>query len=234
MLMTNKLFSFVNFHTRACAIATAAGLFSLLIPAAAQAHHPLGGMPMETFAHGVLSGIGHPLLGFDHLFFVIIVGIAALYTGRALVAPAAYIAAMLVGCFLMVSGIGLPLKETVIGLSLLVVGSVVLSGRALGLVPALILFSAFGLFHGSAFGDAIAAQEATAGTPVLVGYLIGLGVLQYAIAVGTGWVVRNLFKATEAQAIQARLAGALVAGVGIYLTLENAEGLVLNALDWSA
>ena len=29
----------------------------------ALAHHPLGGMPMETFAHGVLSGVGHPLLG---------------------------------------------------------------------------------------------------------------------------------------------------------------------------
>ena len=55
----------------------------------ALAHHPLGGLPMETFTQGVLSGIGHPLLGFDHLFFVIAVGIAALYTGRAKLAPAA-------------------------------------------------------------------------------------------------------------------------------------------------
>ncbi|MEO1084965.1 MAG: ATP-binding protein, partial [Acidobacteriota bacterium] len=32
----------------------------------------------------------------------------------------------------------------------------------------------FGLFHGSAFGDSIAGQEATGGTSVLIGYLIGL------------------------------------------------------------
>ncbi len=200
----------------------------------ALAHHPLGGLPMETFTQGVLSGIGHPLLGFDHLFFVIAVGIAALYTGRAKLAPAAYIAAMVGGCLLMASGTGLPMKEAVIALSLLVVGGVVLSGRALGLVPAMVLFAGFGLFHGSAFGDSIATQEAAMGAPVLIGYLLGLGVLQYAIAVGAGWVAKTLWQATEATAIQARLAGAVVAGVGLYLSMENLEGAVLGALGWAA
>ncbi len=221
-----------NFRTRGQLFAATLAA-SFIVPTAALAHHPLGGMPMETFAHGILSGAGHPLLGFDHLFFVIIVGIAALYTGREKLAPAAYIAAMMTGCLMMASGTGLPMKETIIGLSLLVVGGVVLSGRALGLVSALALFAAFGLFHGSAFGDVIAQQEATAGTPVLIGYLVGLGVLQYAIALAAGWVAKNIWKATEATAIQARLAGAVVAGVGLYLSLENAEGLVIKALGWS-
>ena len=48
-------------------------------------------MPMETFDHGILSGIDHPLLGFDHLFFVLAVGIAALYTGKPKLAAGAYI-----------------------------------------------------------------------------------------------------------------------------------------------
>ncbi len=209
----------------------AAGLSFGATPALA--HHPLGGMPMETFAHGLLSGIGHPLLGFDHLFFVIAVGIAALYTGQARLTPAAYIAAMLAGCLLMSIGVGLPLKEIVIGLSLLVVGGVVLSGRALGLTPAIALFAAFGLFHGSAFGDSIAAQEAAMGMSVLIGYLIGLGVLQYGIALAAGWVVRRLWHATEAQAMRARLAGAVVAGIGLFLTLENVEGIVFDALNWA-
>ena len=85
----------------------------------ALAHHPLGGMPMETFAHGVLSGIGHPLLGFDHLFFVLMVGVAALYTGHRFTAPAGYIVAMLAGCLMMSMGVAMPAKEIVIGLSLL-------------------------------------------------------------------------------------------------------------------
>jgi len=63
----------------------------LVTTAPALAHHPLAGQPMETFSQGLLSGIGHPLLGFDHLFFVIAVGVAALYTGFARTAPAAYI-----------------------------------------------------------------------------------------------------------------------------------------------
>ena len=211
---------------------TAAALAASVTPAVA--HHPLGGMPMETFTHGLLSGIGHPLLGFDHLFFVIAVGVAALYTGYARLAPAAYIVAMLAGCLMMSLGVGLPMKEAVIGLSLLVVGSAVLSGRALGLGPALALFTVFGLFHGSAFGDSIAAQEAGAGASVLIGYLIGLGALQYGIALAAGVAAKTLFKATEAGAVQARIAGALVAGMGIFLTLENAEGFVFDAMGWAA
>ena len=58
-------------------IRAAAALTLTFAAAPALAHHPLGGMPMETFTHGVLSGIGHPLLGFDHLFFVIAMGVAA-------------------------------------------------------------------------------------------------------------------------------------------------------------
>lgn len=194
------------------------------------AHHPLAGAPMETLTDGILSGLGHPLLGFDHLFFVLAIGIAALYTGRAQLATAAYIGAMMLGCLLMSFGLGLPVKEFVIGMSLLVVGSLILSGRALGLAPAVGLFAVFGLFHGSAFGDTIAAQEAEAGVAVLVGYLSGLGLLQYGLALLAGFVVHNLLQATEAGHMHARLAGAVVAGGGMFLTLENIEGLVFSIL----
>ncbi len=194
------------------------------------AHHPLGGMPMETLTDGLLSGVGHPLLGFDHLFFVIAVGIAALYTGHTKLATAAYIGAMMLGCLLMSFGIGLPVKEFVIGISLLAVGGILLSGRATGFASAVGLFAVFGLFHGSAFGDTIAAQEAGAGVAVLAGYLVGLGLLQYGLALLAGFAVHTLLKATEAKHIHARLAGAVVAGVGTFLTLENIEGLVFNLL----
>lgn len=199
----------------------------------ALAHHPLGGMPMETFAHGLLSGIGHPILGFDHLFFVALVGIAALYTGHGRMAPGAYIAAMLAGTLAMSLGVALPAAEIVIGLSLLVLGAVVLSGRALNIGPAIAVFALFGLFHGSAFGSTIAAQEAGVGGAVLVGYLLGLGAIQYLVMLAAGWVVGTLLKATEATAVHARLAGAVVAGVGMFLTLENGEGLVFAVMGWS-
>lgn len=200
----------------------------------ALAHHPLGGMAMETFAQGVLSGVGHPVLGFDHLFFVALVGVAALFTGRALSAPAAYIAAMLAGCLLMIAGVAMPIAETVIGLSLLTLGVVTLSGARMSAPVAMALFAGFGLFHGAAFGEAIVGQEAGAPTPVILGYLIGLAAVQYAMAVGAGVIAEKVFAATDAQAVSARIAGAMVAGAGLLLTLENAEGVVFGALGWAA
>ena len=204
--------------------ATAAAMFAAT---PALAHHPLGGLPMETFTHGVLSGVGHPVLGFDHLFFVIAMGVAALFTAHRYLTPAAYITAMLAGCGLMYAGIAMPLAETVIVASLLVMGGVVLSGRALGAGTAVALFAVFGLFHGSAFGGSIAAQEGGVSAAVLMGYLIGLGIIQYAIAIAAGWVVEKLLGASEATAVNARLVGAMVAGVGLFLGLETLEGPIV-------
>ena len=210
-----------------------AAIATPLLPSTAFAHHPLGGLPMETLTHGLLSGIGHPLLGFDHLFFVLLVSVAALYTGYRKASPAAYIAAMLVGCLAMSMGIGLPAKELVVGLSLLVLGGLVLSGKAISLIPAMALFAAFGLFHGSAFGDSIVGQEGGIGGQVLIGYLIGLGVVQYALAIAAGWFVSRVLQAAQAEAVQARLSGAVVAGVGLFLTLENVEGIVFDLFGWA-
>ncbi len=206
---------------------TAAGLSLAATPALA--HHPLGGLPMETFAHGLLSGVGHPLLGFDHLFFVLAMGIAATFTSARLTGPAAYIAAMLAGCGLMYAGIAMPLAETVIVISLLAIGGLVLSGRAIGAGTAIALFAVFGLFHGSAFGGSIAAQEGGVGGVVLIGYFIGLAALQYAMAILAGWAVRKL-GASDAAAINARLAGAMVVGVGVFLALEIIEGPIVAAI----
>ncbi len=205
-----------------------------LIATPAFAHHPLAGKPMTTFADGLLSGVGHPLLGFDHLFFIVAVGVAAAFTAHPRLTPAAYIAAMLVGCLITSLGTALPAAEIMIAVSLLIVGGVVLSGRALDLPVAALLFAGFGLFHGSAFGVTIAEQEATAGVSVLLGYLLSLGVVQYAIAAGVAWLVATRFGTTGASAVPARLAGAVVAGAGLLLTMEHAEGLVFTAMGWTA
>lgn len=211
-------------------IATGGMLAAILAATPAFAHHPLGGLPMTTFMEGILSGVGHPVLGFDHLFFVALVGIAAVYTGQALKTPLAYIAAMLAGCALMAAGVALPIAEMVIVASLVVLGFMVASGRALSPIVALTLFAGFGLFHGSAFGTSIAGQEGGAGGAVFAGYLIGLAAIQYAIAIAAGFVMRRVLSATGAASINARLAGAMVAGVGVFLSLEIIEGPIVAAL----
>ncbi|UWQ22547.1 HupE/UreJ family protein [Jannaschia sp. W003] len=196
----------------------------------ALAHHPLGGLPMETFAHGMLSGAGHPLLGFDHLAFVVAMGVAATFTARRILAPLAYVAAMVLGTLAVSMGAALPLAEAGIVLSLLVVGGIVLSGRALGAGAAMALFAGFGLFHGAGFAGSILGQEGGVGAAVMVGYLGGLAAVQLAVALAAGWAVRALLGATSAASVNARLAGAAVFGVGAFLALELAEGPLVAAL----
>ena len=190
----------------------------------ALAHHPLGGLPMETFSHGALSGIGHPVLGFDHLFFVLAMGVMAHLSGQRFGAPLAYITAMLLGCVGTYAGLALPLQEGMIALSLIVLGGLLVRNRTDGRVAMLLAFAGFGLFHGAAFGASVATQEGGAGAAVLIGYLIGLGAVQYLIAIGAGLAARH------ASTLQTQLAGAMVAGVGVFLFLEQIEPPLLAVL----
>lgn len=223
--MKNKMKSRINSKS-GCIISLLS--LPLLNAVPAYAHHPLAGAPMETFTQGVLSGIGHPVLGFDHLFFMVAVGIAAVFTGRQLLAPLFYLAAMVVGVLLCVSGTALPAVEHVIAASIVVLGALVLMGRRLSLPTAGVMFAGAGLFHGWAFGQSIAGVEAV-GAPVLAGYLIGLLALQWLVAVGAGYFASSGWKALSSD-MRPRLTGALVTGVGIVYLLEGFEPLVLAAV----
>ncbi|WP_226583491.1 HupE/UreJ family protein [Acuticoccus sediminis] len=195
----------------------------------ALAHHPLGGMRMTTFAHGLMSGVGHPIIGFDHLFFVLAVGVAAAVAGRVATAPLAYIGTMLLGVAVASAGVRVPFAEAVIALSLLVLGGLLVSGRGVTPMLAMGLFAGLGLFHGYAFGGAIAGQESV-GAAVFAGYLVGLGVTQYVIALGAGLVAALAWHAAGRATTNARLAGGVVAGVGAFLVLEQLEGAAFAAL----
>lgn len=208
----------------------AAMLATALVSAPASAHHPMGGEPLTTFGEGLLSGVFHPVLGFDHLFFVAAVGVLALLTGRPLLAPSGYIAGVLAGCFLIMAGVALPLVELAIAASLVILGAILMSGRALALAPAMALFAGLGLFHGWAYGETITGQEGGMGAGVVAGYLIGLAAIQWAIAVAAGRAVGAMRSAGGAEAVRSRLAGAAVAGAGALLVLEFAEGAAFAAL----
>jgi urease accessory protein len=210
--------------------AASAAFLATLAATPALAHHPMGGTPMTTFGEGVLSGVFHPVLGFDHLFFVAAVGVLAVFTGRPQLAPLGFIAGMLAGCLLIMAGIALPLVELVIAASLVILGAILMSGRKLALAPAMALFAVLGLFHGWAYGQTITGQEGGMSAAVVAGYLGGLAVIQWAMAVVAGWIAMAFLEADNAGAIRARLAGGVVAGVGAFLVLEFAEGAAFAAI----
>ncbi|MEZ5593363.1 MAG: HupE/UreJ family protein [Gammaproteobacteria bacterium] len=191
----------------------------------AWAHHPLGGAPMETFLHGLLSGIGHPILGFDHFFFLIAVGIAVVFTRNSLILSMFFIVSVLAGVALMLAGITLPQAELVIAASLLIVGGIVVAGKALSLPIAVALFTGLGIFHGWAFGESIIGQESLNPT-VVSGYLAGLAMIQWMIVSITGVLVSKIWHVAVATDLRPRLAGAMVSGVGLALLLEHLEALL--------
>lgn len=147
--------------------------------APAAAHHMIGGALPATFAEGLLSGLGHPIIGHDHLLAILAVGaLASLFT-RGVLLPVAFVAAALVGVGLHVGLVDLPAAELLIAVSLVVLGALLLAPPAAVPAPALVaLFALAGIVHGYAFGESIVGAEPAP----LVAYLLGLGMVQTGIA----------------------------------------------------
>jgi len=201
-----------------------AAVLSLLGSGSALAHHPLGGGTPETFMHGFLSGVGHPVIGIDHFAFVVAVGLVAAFAARRFVSPLAFVVATMVGCLLHFGGLMLPMSELLIAVSVLALGAVVLSGKRLSDLTQIAAFSVAGLFHGFAYGGAIIGAEATP----LVAYLAAFSLTQFLIAAGVMVLVTAVWRSADVKAIQPRLAGALVAGVGLVFVWENVESILLG------
>jgi urease accessory protein len=187
----------------------AAAVFSLVPLASADAHHMMGGRTPSTAFEGLLSGLGHPVIGIDHLAFIVAVGLAVGIAGFNLAMPLVFIAAAAAGVALHVGGFTLPAAEPVVAASVLLAGALIVSERAgsgrLGIWLA--LFAVAGLFHGYAYGESIFGAETTP----LWSYLLGLAVIQGALATGVALLARRIVQ----QATQLRLAGAVIAGIGI-------------------
>jgi len=191
-------------NCRASLIATPA----LLIATPALAHHVMGGKLPSTFLEGLLSGLGHPVLGPEHLGFLIAVAVVVGACGLSLALPALFVAAMATGVSAHVAGFGLPAAEILVALSTLLAGCMIMVGRTLPTAAWGALFAVAGFFHGYAFGESIYGAE----TAPLAAYLIGLVAIQSVLAIGIALLVQRL--GARVSATIPRLAGAAVFGMG--------------------
>jgi len=173
----------------------------------ADAHHLMGGRTPETFMQGLLSGLGHPVIGLDHLAFIVAMGVAVGMAGLHLGFPGLFVVASALGVALHAYGASLPAAELVVDLSVLAAGALIASGWPVALWGWGALFAAGGLFHGYAFGDAIYGAEPAP----LAAYLVGLAIVQAALATAVAMLTRR----SGTNPMKPRLAGAAVAGIGI-------------------
>src|SRR5215207_4000945 len=191
-------------------ILRAAALVLLLVTAAgvpAEAHHVMGGRTPSNFVEGFLSGLAHPVIGLDHLAFIVAMGVSCGVARLNIAIPALFIVASGIGVALHVRGVTLPVAELLVALSVVIAGVLIASGRSLQALIWAALFVVAGFVHGYAFGESIFGAEASP----LAAYLVGLVIVQVAIVTGVAVLARR----SAAAAIQPRLAGAAIAGIGI-------------------
>lgn len=196
---------------------------ALLAAAPAFAHHPMGGAAPQTLFEGLASGLAHPVIGIDHLAFVVLVGLAAAASGRRFVGPAAFVLATMAGTMIQLAGVALPVAELVIAASIVVLGAVLLLRRDLSGPAALAGFAFAGAFHGWAFGATVIGSQAGA----VGSYLAGFGLVQFGVASGVAWVAAHALRGSAAAGGWARVAAAVCCGIGVAFLVEGVEAMIL-------
>ena len=196
-----------------------AGLGLLLLAFSAtnaSAHHVMGGRMPATFIEGMLSGIGHPIIGLDHFAAVVAIGCLAAAHPAAPALVISFIAAMVAGVALHLHGTTVPAAEVWVAITVVALGALLIRHRQMRTAPALTLFALAGLVHGYALSESIYGAEPT---PIFA-YLIGLAVVQGAIALAAMKIARNLAEGSAAHS-PLRLVGAGVAGVGLAVLVQQ-------------
>ncbi len=199
------------------AIRSGLAAIALISPATpAFAHHLMGGKTPATFIEGLLSGLGHPVIGLDHFAAVVAVGClaAAHRAGPAL--AVGFVLAMMAGVALHLHGVTVPADEVLVAASVIALGAIMLGRTQIPVPAALTLFVLVGLVHGYALGKSIYGAERTP----LAAYLIGLAVIQSAVALAAMSVARAVTR-KSADLVTLRLIGAGIAGIGLAVLVQQ-------------
>ncbi|WP_199302644.1 HupE/UreJ family protein [Oscillatoria sp. FACHB-1406] len=197
---------------RAIALGLSIGIFSLAIATQpAFAHHAMGGRMPANFFEGFITGLAHPIIGFDHFAFIIAVGLfAALKPQKGWWIPVAFVIATLGGTGLHLLKLNIPFSEAFVAASIISVGLLFAANCTPALAGAIAFSALAGIFHGYAYGESIVGAEPTP----LIAYLMGFAAIQLAIASGVCWGWRALQTKGSLTASSLRFVGLIFCAIG--------------------
>ena len=115
--------------------------------------HLLDGKTPSTFAEGLLSGVGHPIIGPDYLAFLLALGIAVGVFRLSFFNPFLFVAAMICGVTMHVAGLYLPAADLIVPVSVLIAGLMLIIEERIPPAWWMAVFVAAGIFHGYSYGD---------------------------------------------------------------------------------
>ena len=193
-------------------------LIFLLFSSYSYAHHPMGGGLPSNFLNGFFSGIGHPVIGFDHLAFILTFGIISSYYENKIIIPLTFVTLSLFGTLISVNFFVIPFSELIISLSIIIAGLIVINERKINIYFPITLALTGGLFHGYAFGQSVVGIESTP----LVAYLIGIASIGFTLILGSSYLVSKFYLLS----LKPRFAGAIFTGVGLTFFIENIEKFI--------
>jgi urease accessory protein len=191
------------------AIPKSAALISvatLLLAHSALAHHPMGGKIPSNFFEGFMSGLAHPVIGPDHLAFVVAVGLLAATKRQGAFLPIAFLLSAMLGTLAHLAGVSMPGVEMLVATSILGFGALLVMKDSPNIWVISGCATIAGLFHGYAYGEAIFG----AGMTPVMAYLSGFTLIQMAIAF-VAFIIARKF----CQPQQLRSTGLVIAGVGL-------------------
>jgi urease accessory protein len=176
----------------------------------AHAHHAMDYATPATALEGLLSGLGHPVIGIDHFLVIVGAGVLASRLERGYRMPLVFVVASIAAVGMRYLGVDGGLGELWIAGSLVVLGAFLFTAWKPGGVVVAGLFLVTGALHGYALAEAVVGAERTP----LLAYLAGLTVIQSAIALAAWWIATWLAAHRPRVPLQ-RLTGAAVGVAGL-------------------
>jgi urease accessory protein len=185
----------------------------------------MGGNMPSSFIEGFLTGLVHPLIGFDHFAFIVAIGLLAATQQRGLWVPIAFLFSAIMGTGLHVVGLTLPGTELLISGSILWFGSLLVIQKSSNPFVVMVLAAIAGVFHGYAYGESIVG----AGMSPLLAYLMGFTIIQLLVslsAYGMGKVLRH-YQTTQKTFVSLRSAGLVICGIGTAFLMSQLVNILL-------
>jgi urease accessory protein len=176
------------------------------------------GMAPSVFAHpghenhsGFGGGWTHPFSGLDHILAMVAVGLLAGQRGgrSTWLVPAAFLFTMVIGGWMSLAGVSIPLVQPGILASVVVLGTLVAMATSVPPSALIVLPGLFAICHGYAH----VAEMSSGTSPVhyALGFILATATL-HAVGIGVGWASSRF-----APMAFTRFSGAAIAACGVLL-----------------
>jgi len=150
----------------------AAVVVACTVPAVPAAAHSVDG-----YGGGFIAGFTHPIAGWDHMAAMVAVGLWGAFLGKPAIwsLPVVFPLVMAIGAAFGIVGVPMPAIETVIALSAVVLGAMIVLAARPPLWVAAVIVGIFAIFHGYAHG--IGLPPSADAFAYAVGFVASTGVL---------------------------------------------------------